>query len=337
MSNKATLVNLPDLHGKKILITGGLGFIGSNLARKCLEMGASVTIYDSLDPQSGGNLFNVADIANDVELRFHDIANFDRIAECILGKDILFNCAASTSHPFSMKEPWLNLDVNGRGVINLLEAARRFNSKIKFVHVGTTTQLGKLLYQPADEKHAEFPMDIYSANKSVSEKYTLIYGSAYDIPTTVIRLPNVYGPRAAIHSSEFTFNNFFIGLALQGRDITVYGQGTQLRNVLYVDDAVTALIYASQSKETNNQALFAVGDKHYSVAQIAEATASVIGSCSVRYIEWPQSRKAIEVGDAVISNQNFKRLVSWEPKIDLTEGLELTSEFFRSNLEKYIK
>lgn len=337
MGASAQTTGIPRLDGKKVLITGGLGFIGSNLARRCLALGAKVTIYDSMDPQSGGNLFNVADIADDVEVRFHDIANFDRISECILGKDVLFNCAASTSHPFSMKEPWVNLDVNGRGVINLLEGARRFNPGMKFVHVGTTTQLGKLHYQPADEKHPEFPMDIYSANKSVSEKYTLIYGGAYSLPVTVIRLPNVYGPRAAIHSSEFTFNNFFIGLALQGRDITVFGDGAQLRNVLYVDDAVDALIVASQAESTNQQALFAVGDKHYSVAQIAEATAKAIGSCSVRYVPWPQSRKAIDVGDAVISNHQFKALVTWEPRMDLAEGLSQTRDYFVPNLDKYIR
>ena len=149
----------------------------------------------------------MARLRHDIELRLHDILNFDRLTECVVNKDILFNCAASTSHPFSMKEPWLNLDANSRGVINLLEACRRFNPDIKFVHLGTTTQLGCLHYQPADEHHPEFPTDIYSANKSASEKYVLIYARAHGIRATVIRLPNVYGPRAAIHSSEFTFND----------------------------------------------------------------------------------------------------------------------------------
>lgn len=337
MSRGASANPSLQLTGKKILITGGLGFIGSNLARRCLELGAQVTVYDSLDPQSGGNMFNVADVENDLELRFHDIANFDRIAECVLGKDILFNCAASTSHPFSMKEPWVNLDVNGRGVINLLEGVRRFNPGMKFVHVGTTTQLGKLQYQPADEKHPEFPTDIYSANKSVSEKYTLIYGNAYNLPVTVVRLPNVFGPRAAIHSSDFTFNNFFVGLALQRKEITVFGDGAQLRNVLYVDDAVDALIASALTRGTDGQALFAVGDRHFSVAQIAEATVKAIGSGAVRYIPWPQSRKAIDVGDAVISNQKFKSLVAWEPRVGLDDGLVRTRDYFVPNLDKYLR
>ncbi|MDY6861825.1 MAG: GDP-mannose 4,6-dehydratase, partial [Thermodesulfobacteriota bacterium] len=166
---KITNTKLPDLSGKKILITGGLGFIGSNIAHKCVELGGKVTIYDCLDPRSGGNLYNIHDIKEYIEICYHDILNFDRVSQYIVNKDIIINCAASTSHPFSMREPWIDLDVNSRGVINLLEAVRRFNKDVKFIHLGTSTQLGKLKYQPADERHPEFPLDIYSANKCVSE------------------------------------------------------------------------------------------------------------------------------------------------------------------------
>lgn len=327
---------IPRLDGKKVLITGGLGFIGSNLAHRCLELGASVTVFDCLDPNSGGNLFNINDIKTDIELRLHDILNFDRLAECITDKDILFNCAASTSHPFSMREPWLNLDVNSRGVINLLEAARRYNKTIRFIHIGTTTQLGKLHYQPADESHPEFPTDIYSANKCASEKYTLIYWSAHRIPVTVVRLPNVYGPRAAIHSSDFTFNNFFIGLALQNREITVYGDGKQRRNVLYVDDAVNALVCASQNESACGETFFAVSDDHYSVGQVAQSTVDHIGSGSVRFVEWPNARKAIDIGDAVLTNRKFKEFTGWLPRIDLAEGLHLTKDYYGKNLSNYL-
>ena len=330
-------LSLQSMKGQSVLITGGLGFIGSNLARKCLELDADVTIYDCLDPRSGGNLYNVHDIQDFIELGYHDILNFDSLSEHITNKDIVFNCAASTSHLFSMREPWIDLDVNSRGVINLLEAIRRFNRDVKFIHLGTSTQLGKLQYQPADEKHPEFPTDIYSANKSVSEKYVLIYANAYQVRATVIRLSNVFGPRASIHSPEFTFNNYFIGLALQEKDITVFGEGSQRRNVIYVADAVSALILASQTDRLNGEALFAVGDQHYSVAEIAEATVKYIGSGRVKFVKWPKDRKSIDVGDVIISNQKIKEVLGWTPQYDLKSGLIETKAYYESCLKEYLR
>ena len=327
----------PQMQNKRVIITGGLGFIGSNLAYRCVELGAKVTIYDNLDPRSGGNLFNVHDIRDKVELHFHDLLNFDLLIDHIVNQDIIFNCAASTSHPFSMREPWIDLDVNSRGVVNLLEAVRRFNKQAKLVHVGTSTQLGPLRYEPADENHPEFPTDIYSANKSVSEKFVLIYSRAYNISATVIRLSNVFGPRASIHSNEFTFNNYFIGLALQDRDITVFGEGDQLRNVIFVEDAVNALISAALAGATNGQTYFAVGDEHRSVSDIAETTVRYIGSGKVRHIPWPKDRKATEVGNAVISNDKLKQCVGWKPEYNLESGLVKTKEYFASHLEHYLR
>jgi len=317
-----------DLKGKRILITGGLGFIGSNLAMKCLELGSKVTIFDCLDPRSGGNLYNINEIRDHIEICFHDILNFDQITEHIVDKDIIINCAASTSHPFSMREPWIDMDVNSRGVINLLEAIRRFNKEVKFIHIGTSTQLGSLKYVPADEDHPEFPTDIYSANKSVSEKYVLIYAKAHHLRAAVLRLSNVYGPRASIHSPEFTFNNYFIGLALQDKEIMVFGDGAQKRNVIYVLDAVDAIISAVQSENINGETLFAVGDKHYSVAEIAEATVQYIAKGKVKFIPWPHDRKVTEIGDAIISNQKIKERLGWEPFYDLKEGLIETKKYY---------
>ncbi len=321
----------------KVLITGGLGFIGSNLAHACLQAGAKVTIYDCLDPNSGGNLFNIDEIEAKVEVVRSDILNFNDLCRVVDDKQIIFNCAASTSHPYSMREPWVNTDVNCKGVINLLEALRRFNRKAKFVHVGTTTQLGRLQYKPADENHPEFPNDIYSASKSASEKYVLIYGKAYGIPATVVRLSNVFGPRAAIHSSDFTFNNFFIGIALQGREIAVFGTGEQLRNVLYVDDAVSALIAVSLLDASQGEVFLAVSDDHHTVARIAEETVRVIGSGSVRYVPWPDERKAIDMGDAVLSNSKIKQLVGWSPSTSLEKGLVMTGAYYRSFGREYLK
>ena len=325
------------LTGRRILILGGLGFIGSNLAAFCVAAGAKVLIFDNLDPHSGGNLYNIAPIRKDVSLHFHDILDFDRLVHHITDQDIIINCAASTSHPYSMREPWIDLAVNSRGVVNILEAIRRFNAEARFIHLGTSTQLGKLVYQPADENHPEFPTDIYSANKSVSEKYVLIYAKAYKIRATVIRLANVYGPRATIRSPEFTFNNYFVGLALKNQSITVYGSGQQKRNTVYVEDAVRAIMTAATVEDTVGETLFAVGDDHHSVADIARATVEEIGAGKVVFVEWPTERKRIEIGDALISNDKIKRFLNWQPSIDLRTGLAITGKYYQPCLNRYLE
>ncbi len=323
------------LRGRHVLVTGGLGFIGSNLAHRCLEAGAEVTVYDCLDPRSGGNMYNVHAIEGKLEIVLNDIRNFEGVSATIRGKDLLFNCAAYTSHPNSMRDPLIDIDVNCKGVINVLEAARRFNRDLKIVHVGTSTQIGRMQREPIDETHPEFPVDIYSANKSASEKYVLIYGSAYRMRTAVVRLANVFGPRSNIKSPEFGFMNYFIGLGLTGKRLTVFGDGRQRRNVMYVADAVEALVTAATSPASEGQALFAVADRHHTVADIAGAIATVIGG-TVEFVEWPRDREVIEIGDAVLSNERITRAVGWTPRYDLHAGLAETAHYYRPRLREYL-
>ena len=324
------------MKGQRVLITGGLGFIGSNLVHQCLKLGADVTIYDCLDPRSGGNMYNVQEIRDHVQVDLNDIRNFEGVCSAILNQDILFNCAAYTSHPNSMREPLIDIDVNCKGVINILEAARRFNSEVKIVHVGTSTQIGKMHFSPVTELHPEFPVDVYSANKGASEKHVLIYGGAYGLKTTVIRLANVFGPRSNIKSSDFGFINYFIGLALQGKELTVFGDGQQLRNISYVDDCVAALVLAAMDDKSNGQVFFAVSDKQYNVAEIAQTLVANIGG-TARFVEWPPDRKAIEIGDAVISNEKIKTTLKWSPQFDLQSGLMKTRDYFADCLKQYVK
>lgn len=324
------------MKNQKILILGGLGFVGSNLAQKCLELGAEITVYDNLDPNSGGNMYNIAGFKNSLKLVFHDILNFDQLSEHVPGKDYVFNCAASTSHAFSMRSPWVNMDANVKGTLNLLEALRRFNPDARFIHIGTSTQLGPLKYQPADENHPEFPTDIYSANKSVSEKYVLIYAKAHGLNASVIRFANIFGPRACINSSEFTFNNYFIGLALQNKNITVFGDGAQKRNVMYINDAIDSLIAASLAGNISGETFFAVGDEHFSVAEIARITVETMGTGSVSFIPWPSERKSIEIGDAVIITQKLRKSTGWAPRHNMRDGLVLTKEYYAKIIDKYV-
>ena len=325
------------LAGRRVLVTGGLGFIGSNVVHACVDAGAEVTVFDCLDPRSGGNIANLDGVRERVRLAFHDIQDFDRVSKHVVGMDLVVNCAASTSHPFSMREPWLDQDINCTGTINLLEALRRFNPTARLVHVGTTTQLGPLHYTPADEHHPEFPADIYSANKSVSEKYVLIYAKSHGLDATVARISNTYGPRAAIHSSEFTFNNYFVGLALQNKPITVYGDGAQMRNVLYVGDAVEGLLALGTHPAARGETFFVVSDEHYSVADIARLTVEIMEQGTVCQVEWPAERKATDIGDAIISNAKIKQRIGWAPVRDLRTGLQETRRFYAAHLSDYLR
>jgi len=278
---------------------------------------------------------NVSEIESRVEIVLNDVRSLEGISACIRGKTMLFNCAAYTSHPLSMLEPLIDIDVNCKGTINVLEAVRRFNREVKMVHVGTSTQVGRMHSSPVDEAHPEFPRDIYSANKTVSEKYVLIYGGAYRLRTCVVRLANVYGPRSNIRNPDLGFVNYFVGLALQNKPLTVFGDGRQLRNLSYVDDATDALILAAQSESATGEVLFAVSDRQSSVAEIAGAIVQHIGG-EVRFVEWPSERQAMEVGDAVISNTKARAVLGWVPQHDLASGLARTADYFRPRLEAYL-
>ena len=248
-----------------ILIYGGLGFIGSNLSNYFAKKGHKVIIFDNLDSNSGGSIKNIDSNLSEIEVVFHDILNFDRVVEYSSKADLIINCAASSSHQYSMREPLSDLDVNSRGVLHVLEAIKRFNPNAYYIQLSTTTQFGTLTYKPADENHYESPRDIYSANKLVSEKYTHVYANAFDINTVVLRLSNCYGPKACITNKELTFNNYFIGLALNNSPIKIYGSGEQLRNLIYIEDIISAIGKIISSITNFKETYLLVNDEHLSV------------------------------------------------------------------------
>lgn len=332
---RVAAVALPTISGRRVLITGGLGFIGSSLAQRCVELGADVTVYDCLDPKSGGNMFNLHDVHDAVRIVLNDIRNFEGVSASIMRQDIVFHCAAYTSHPNSMREPLVDIDVNCKGTINVLEAVRRFNPAAAVVYVGTSTQVGSMMRRYIDEMHPEFPREIYSANKSAAEKYALIYHTAYRLRTTVVRLSNVFGPRAHIITPDVGFINYFVGLALRQRPITVYGKGMQLRSVNYVDDVVEALLLAATSVKSVGEVFFVSSDRQYSIATIARTVARVIGG-TVSFIDWPQERRAIEVGDAVIRYRKIERVLGWKPLHSLKAGLTKTRDYFVRYFKHYV-
>lgn len=325
-----------DLSGRRVLVTGGQGFIGSNLAHRCLERGAAVTVYDSLDPECGGNPANLDGIEDRVRVVRADIRSGEAAARVLDGQDIVFNCAAYTSHAGSMKDPRAYLDVNCRGPLELLDAARAAGVRPRFVQVGTSSQVGPMLQEPVTEDHPERPLDVYSATKSAAEKLVFAHGRASGIPVTVVRLANVYGPRAMIRSAAFGFLNYFVGLALQDRDLTVYGEGGQLRTVTFVEDVVDALVGAAVAPGAEGAVLFAAADGRHTIRELADAIVRAIGRGRVRSIEWPPERAAIEVGDAVISSERLRALTGWRAATGLADGLERTRRYFEPRLDRYL-
>jgi UDP-glucose 4-epimerase len=320
---------------RRVLITGGLGFVGSNLTHELVKRGDKVTVVDNSDPTCGGDLRNLDPIAGEVELIAGDLRDADAMATVVRGKDLVLHCAAKTSHVESMQRPFDNLDVNARGTLTLLEAIRQHQPAAKVVTIGTSTQTGRAVAPEVTELHPEFPLDIYSANKTIAEKYTLLYGSAHGLRTTVVRLANNFGPRAHIRTASFGFVNYFIGLALRGKEVTVYGTGSQLRNISYIQDSVEAILAAADQDAANGDVFFAVADQQVSVGSIAIAITASLGG-TVRSIPWPAERAAIEVGDAVIRNTKIRERLGWRPQFTLDAGLQATRDFYAPRLEIYL-
>ena len=320
---------------KQILITGGLGFIGSNLARRLVALGAHVTLVDSLIPEYGGNLFNIAGIEDRGRVNISDVRDAHSMKYLVQGQDYLFNLAGQTSHLDSMRDPFTDLEINTTAQLSILEACRKHNPDVKIVFASTRQIYGKPDYLPVDEKHPLRPVDVNGINKVAGEWYHILYNNVYGIRACALRLTNTYGPRMRVKDARQTFLGIWIKLLMEGKPFEVWG-GEQLRDFTYVDDAVDALLLAATKEEANGQVYNLGGCEVISLRKLAEMLVKVNGSGEFQVRAFPDDRKRIDIGDYYADDSCIRSELGWAPHVNLEEGLTRSLDYYRCHLVNYL-
>lgn len=321
--------------GRRVLITGGLGFIGSNLAHELVEADADVTLVDSLVPEYGGNRHNIAGIENRAHVNVSDVRDEHSLRQLVQGQDVIFNLAGQTSHLDSMTDPYTDLEINARAQLSILEACRHGNPDVKIVFASTRQIYGRPLRLPVDESHPIAPVDVNGVNKTAGEWYHLLYGEVYGFRVSVLRLTNTYGPRMRVKDARQTFLGIWLKLLLTGGGIQIFGDGSQRRDFTYVDDAVRAFLLAGSREEANGQ-VYNLGDRaHVSLRELAELLVEANGGGSFETIPFPADREAIDIGDFYADYAKIERELGWSPRVPLREGLERSLAFYREEGEHY--
>jgi len=320
---------------RKVLITGGLGFIGSNLARRLVDLGAHVTLVDSLIPEYGGNLFNIAGIEDKVRVNISDVRDEHSMRYLVQGQDYLFNLAGQTSHLDSMQDPYSDLEINCRAQLSILEACRKYNSDIKTIFASTRQIYGRPEYLPVDEKHLLRPVDVNGINKMAGEWYHIVYNNVYGIRACALRLINTTGPRMRVKDARQTFLGIWIRLLVEGKPFDVW-DGQQVRDFTFVDDAVDAFLLAAGSEQANGQVFNLGGECVINLKDLAELLIEVNGGGEYVIRSFPTDRKRIDVGDYYADFGHIRSVLGWEPKVPLREGLARTLGFYREYLEHYL-
>jgi UDP-glucose 4-epimerase len=329
----------PDLashfEGKRVLITGGLGFIGSTLAHELVESGARVVLVDSLIPEYGGNLANIEDIRDRVTINISDVRDEHSFRYLIQGQDYLFNLAGQTSHLDSMRDPYADLEINCRSQLSILEACRSHNANVKVVFASTRQIYGRPQYLPVDENHPLVPVDVNGINKTAGEWYHLLYGEVYGLRVSVLRLTNTYGPRMRVRDARQTFLGYWFRAVLSGEELTVFGDGEQRRDLNYVDDAVRAFLLAAVSEQANGRT-YNLGDRRVvSLLELAETLVALNGGGSYRVVPFPTDRKTIDIGDYYADFTRIEQDLGWQPIVSLEDGVGRSLAFYREHAAHY--
>lgn len=335
ISDDASATQFETFYGRRVLITGGLGFIGSNLARRLVGLGAHVTLVDSLIPEYGGNLFNISGIEDRVQVNISDVRDDYSMRYLVQGQEVLFNLAGQTSHADSMQDPYADLDINCRAQLSILEACRRNNPEIKIVFASTRQIYGKPEYLPVDEHHLLRPVDVNGINKMAGEWYHILYNNVYRLHACALRLTNTIGPRMRVKDARQTFLGIWVRLLMEGKPFEVW-DGHQLRDFNYVDDVVEALLLAAASENAGGQVFNLGGDCVISLKKLAEMLVEVNGVGEYVSRTFPPDRKRIDIGDYYADFTRIRSLLGWKPKVSLREGLAHTVAFYREHLERYL-
>lgn len=322
--------------GRRVMITGGLGFIGSNLARQLVALGADVLIVDSLIPDYGGNLFNIADIKDNVTLNIADIRMGSTMNVLVRDRDVIFNLAGQVSHIDSMLDPHTDLEINCRAQLTMLEACRKHNRDVRVVFAGTRQVYGRPERLPVDERHLVNPADINGINKAAGEYYHLLYNNVFGVRASSLRLTNVYGPRQLIKHNRQGFIGWFIRLAMEQREIQIFGDGSQLRDFVFVDDAADAFLRAGAADACDGEVFNVGGEAPVSLRDLVAMLIDVAGSGRVRYVEWPPDKKRIDIGSFYSDSTKFRQTTGWTPRVGLRDGLQQTIAFYRAHKDQYI-
>ncbi len=325
----------PDLHGSSVLITGGAGFIGSNLARRILDLGGSVTLVDSLIPQYGGNLANLEGFRKRLELHISDVRDPYAMDTLIQGHDLLFNLAGQTSHLDSMQDPLTDLHINATAQLSILEAARKRNPGLHIVFASTRQIYGKPQYLPVDEDHPIRPVDINGIHKVAGEEYHLLYHRVYGMSCSALRLTNTYGPGMRVRDARQTFLGIWVKQILCGQPIKVFGDGTQLRDFNFVDDVVDAFLRAALNPEAQGRVLNLGSPEVINLADLARMMCELEGSGTWELVPFPSNLKSIDIGDYYSDHSLSKKILEWEPVVGLREGLARTLDYYRNRGAHY--
>jgi UDP-glucose 4-epimerase len=322
--------------GRKVLITGGLGFIGSTLARTIADFGAFVVVVDSLIPDYGGNLFNVSGYEDRIKINIADIRDSFSMAHLVKSQDILFNLAGQTSHIDSMQDPFVDLDINCRSQLFILEACRKHNPSIKIVYAGTRQIYGRPDFLPVNEEHPLHPTDVNGINKMAGEWYHILYHRVYGMRTCALRLTNTYGPRMRIKDARQTFLGVWIRNLIQGQPIEVWGTGLQLRDFNFVDDVVSAMLRAAISDEADGEVYNLGGAEPLNLRDLAALLVKLHGKGDFQVIPFPENRQPIDIGDYYADYRKIRNALNWDPATPLDVGLRRTLEYYCQNFHHYL-